>query len=206
MRIDAAGGSATVDIESEWLDLSNLPGAIANVDFGDGKVALRREAGGWRIVDWTPAAETFAQVLASGDAAARAAVLANPRIRCRAAVREIARRAVTLVNQGKPETASFLTDAATQVAEELGDDAALSLALASESVVRRYWHVDQDFSWAVARRGFALAERSSDADAIVRALLAAGTHTSIDYYDRALALRDSVADPALLGIAASRIA
>jgi CHAT domain-containing protein len=204
--IDVAGDAATVDVEAEWLDTSNMPNAIGNVDFGDGKLALRREDGRWRIADWTPAAVTFADVLSNGDDAARAAVLANPRIRCRAAVRELARRAVTFVNQTKYETASSLAAAAERIADGIGDDAALSLALSSESVLRRYFHVDRDLSLALAERSLALAERSDDADARVRAVLAWGRIRLGDYHERALALRDYVSDPALIALAAGRAA
>jgi CHAT domain-containing protein len=200
--IDVAGDAATVDVEAEWLDTSNLPGAAGTVDFGDGKLALRREGGRWRIAEWTPAAVTFADVLSNGDDAARAAVLANPRIRCRAAVRELARRAVTLVNQTKYETASSLSAAAERIADGIGDDAALSLAISSESILRRYFHVDRGLSLALAERSRALAERSDDADARVRALLAWGRIQSGDFHVRALALRDYVSDPALIALAA----
>src|SRR5437588_7160882 len=67
--IDVAGDDATVDVEAEWLDTSNMPNAVGTVDFGDGKLALRREGGQWRIAEWTPAAVTFADVLSTGDAA-----------------------------------------------------------------------------------------------------------------------------------------
>src|SRR5438128_1082369 len=43
--IDVAGDDATVAVEAEWLDTSNLPGAAGTVDFGDGKLGLRRESG-----------------------------------------------------------------------------------------------------------------------------------------------------------------
>jgi CHAT domain-containing protein len=202
--IEVAGDAATVDVEAEWLDTSNMPNAIGNVDFGDGKLALRRKDGRWRIADWTPAAVTFADVLSNGDDAARAAVLANPRIRCRAAVRELARRAVTLVNQTKYETASSLVTAAERIADGIGDDAALSLAISSESILRRHFHVDAGLSAALAERGLALAERSDDADARVRALLAWGRILGGNYHEPALALRDYVSDPALLSLAAGR--
>src|SRR5437870_5017333 len=71
--VDVAGDAATVNVEAEWLDTSNMPNAIGTVDFGDGKLGLRRESGRWRIADWTPAGVTFADVLSNGDDAARAA-------------------------------------------------------------------------------------------------------------------------------------
>src|SRR5437763_7918972 len=202
--IAIAGDDATVDVEAGWLDTSNMPNGTGNVDFGDGKLALRRGSGQWRIAEWTPAAVTFADVLSNGDDAARAAVLANPRIRCRAAVREIARRAVTLVNQTKYETASSLAAAAERIADGIGGDAALSLAISSESVLRRHFHIDRDLSLALAERSLALAESSDDADARVRALLALGRIRLGNYHERALALRDYVSDPSLLSLAAGR--
>jgi CHAT domain-containing protein len=202
---DIAADAATVKVEAEWLDSGNMPGAMPTVDYGDGKVLLRREAGRWRIAGWQPSAAAFADALASGDEAARAAALRSPRIRCRAALREIARRAVTLTNQEKFEGAASLTAVAKRIAEEIGDDAALSLAISSESILRQSQRGDA-LAVTLAERSVALAEGAGDADALMRALLTLSRAKLDHSHERAFALRDYGSDPALIAIVASRAA
>jgi CHAT domain-containing protein len=202
--IDVTEDAATVEIRADWLDASNMPGSIPTTDFADGKLTLHRESGQWRIVDWTPAVVTFAEAWASGDESARAAVLANPRIRCRAAVREMARRAVTLINQRQFERAGDLIADAQRIGDEIGDDAARALATASESILRRHFQIDVNASLNLAERSIFLAQHDSDPDALIRAFIARADVRSDDYPVRAMALREYVADPALVAIAATR--
>jgi len=198
------GASATVDVQAEWLDTTLMPGAVPTPDFADGKVVLRFDTGQWQIVDWKPAAVEIAEALAKADGMERARLLANPRIRCRSAVREIARRAVTLVNEGDFDRAATLAAAARDVADAIDDDAARALGAAAASIVERN-RLHMDAGKALAVEAVRLAERGGDADALLRALLSYGPWDS-SVFERALALRDVASDPALISLAASRIA
>lgn len=196
--------SATLDVRAEWLDASVMAESRPIVDFADGTIVLRRDARRWEIVDWRPAAVEMADALVKADAAERARLLANPRIRCRSAVREIARRAVTLVNQGDYDRAGALAAAAAEIADRTGDDASTALAAAAASIVDRY-RTRLDSARALAERAVHLAEHGGDADALLRAYLAYGTWDSAAFA-KAFALRHVVSDAALIALAASRMA
>jgi hypothetical protein len=195
--VRVAGRAAAVEIEAEWLDSANMPGAVLVPDFADGTLALRRDGEGWRIAEWTPAAVRFGDILAGGGEAARAAALANPRIRCRAAVRELARRAIVLMNQSKFDTAAVLVADAHGLAAAIGDDAAQSLAFSADSALRRHLARD-NASLELALTAVALAERCPDADALARALLTLERARHGFSYERPLALRGFIADAALI--------
>lgn len=195
--VRVAGRAAAVEIEAEWLDSANMPGAVPVPDFADGTLALRRDGEGWRIAEWTPAAVRFGDILAGGGEAARAAALANPRIRCRAAVRELARRAIVLMNQSKFDTAAVLVADAHGLAAAIGDDAAQSLAFSADSALRRHLARD-NASLELALTAVALAERCPDADALARALLTLERARHGFSYERPLALRGFIADAALI--------
>jgi len=196
--------SATVDVRAEWLDTTQMPGALPIVDFADGTIVLRRDATRWRIVDWRPSAVDFAEALIKADAAERARILTNPRVRCRTAVREIARRAVTLVNQGDYDRSDALDAAATEIADAIDDDASRALAAAASSITERH-RTHLDHAHALADRAVRLAEHGGDADALVRALLASEAWDTTTVA-RALTLRDVTSDPALIALAATRTA
>jgi CHAT domain-containing protein len=178
---------------------------------------LVRSGEEWRITKWTLREEELVgRLLAARDEAERGSLLqAEPRLLTPALARALCRRGVLAANQSRYDDAVILLHLLERVASLLNDPAAQASAVSFEGVLHRLLPSrDYPLSLALAYRSVALAEESSDPDAIARASLRAGRtlytlgrhDEALPWNQRAFSLRDEVEEDSVISLAAGSIA
>lgn len=178
---------------------------------------LVRGDGGWRITKWALREEALVDRLlaARSDAERQALLQTEPRLLTPALDRALCRRGVLAANQQRFDDAATLLSLGTRIASTINDLAGLSLAAGLDSILHRVLPVrDLAVSLDLALRSAALAEESSDPDAIARSSARAGRtlyslgrpEEALPWFQRAFSLRDEVEDDSIVSLAAGQIA
>lgn len=211
---DALSASVTVSItssvRSEWRP------SLTWLETDSAAVTLARAGEEWRIVRWTPSADTFVnRWLAASDCDRELMTRALPESQWNAVAGAATHSAIDLLNGGHPHDAWTLTKFARALADQSGDARANAQVLSTLSVLMRYDNgVPPDYSASlrVAREGLAAAERAGDPDEVARSLVRIGraevlvVPTKGESFLRALELEPFVADVTIIALAASQMA
>jgi len=164
-------------------------------------VDLRKSGGRWRIREWKPAAEIFAETIAHAGARRQQLIDANPLLITPDVARAVAVQAIKGLNKDRRDAAA-LNAIAQQLADRTGDDAAEAIVLATRSNIDRDSGAPRK-ALDLANAALEAALRSGDADTLARIYGTIGrAYVQIDrhspearaYYDKAAALADYVSD------------
>lgn len=213
--LEVANGHATADV---YVLLSKSGRTMPErYDPQSATLELVRSGQEWRITKWTSGEEALVSRLlaAKKDGERETLLQAEPRLVTPALARALCRRGVETLNQARYEDAVAMLHLIQKVATVLNDPASQSLAASFEgSLHRRLPARDFPLSLALAYQSVAIAEESSDPDAIARAYLrGARTHYTLGRVDDALAwnqrafsLRDDLEDDSIVSLTAGAIA
>lgn len=212
VRIRSVSGSqALVDVDGELA--SWLAGAVPGPEPHHAIASLTLVNGEWVLDSLRTREDVLADEIVAAPAPQRREVMAkDPALRTPLLAKILAHRAMDRVNQGRLAEATERYELARDVAEELGDPAAMAVATSVRSVLQRHAH-DINGSLATAREAVALAEESGDPDALAVCLtrlaradaLAGGPGVRATLH-RVLDMADTIEDPAIVALAASVLA
>jgi CHAT domain-containing protein len=213
--LDIAGERATVSLH---VVLSKSGRTMPErYDPHSATLELVYEDGEWRVTKWTLREDALVdRLLAARSDAERLVLLqAEPRLLTPALDRALCRRGVLASNQQHFEDAAMLLSFGTQIASASNDLAGLSLAVGLDSILHRVLPGGElAVSLERAYRSAALAEESSDPDAMARSSMRAGRalyslgrfEEALPWFQRAFSLRDEVEDDSIVSLAAGQLA
>ncbi len=211
--VDPSGTEAVVAVTLWTTSWSTFGQRRAIAEERRTHLRLKQIGGEWRIASETDREERWIdELLAAGDAAVRQEMLhqhsamGSPRL-----ARALASRSITLINRDDFARAREAMDASMVIAEAVGDDGALSLALGARSALERQLRpMDLRPSEAYGREAVAAAERAGDPDVLAYALLrlgravAAAGGDEAPLWKRILDMADHIEDATVLTMAATQ--